>query len=132
MWEFLYPPSLSVVQFFLKPIDYDLIGGFGLTIPLRISWSRVPVGDPQFTAVSPEGFAVELKPIVQDEDFRDPESWDDVSPGELFRICISDVSQWLRFDPFGEVICADQQVPLISCCFGKGAYNVQAPLGEWP
>ena len=64
MWEFLYPPFLGVVQSFLKPIDYDLVGGFGLSVPLRISWGRVPVGDPQFTAESPEGLAVELKPIV--------------------------------------------------------------------
>ena len=63
MWEFLYPPSLGVVQSFLKPIDYDLVRGFGL-VPLRIGWGRVPVGDPQFTAVSPEGLAVELKPVV--------------------------------------------------------------------
>ena len=46
MWEFLYPPSLDVVQSFLKPIDYDLVGGFGLFVPLRISWGRVLVGDP--------------------------------------------------------------------------------------
>ena len=64
MWEFFYPPSLGVVQYFLKPIDYDLVRGFGLSIPLRISWGRVPVGDPQLTAVSPEGLAVELKPVV--------------------------------------------------------------------
>ena len=64
MWGFLYPPSLGVVQSFLKPIDYDLVGGFGLSIPLRISWGQVPVGDPQFTAVSPESLAVELETVV--------------------------------------------------------------------
>ena len=64
MWEFLYPSPLGVVQSFLKPIDYDLVGGLGLSVPLRISWGRVPVGDPQFTAVSPKGLAVELKSIV--------------------------------------------------------------------
>ena len=64
MREFLYLPSLGVIQSFLKPIDYDLVGGFGLSVPLRISWGRVPVGDPQFTAVSPKGLAVELEPVV--------------------------------------------------------------------
>ena len=64
MWEFLYPPSLGVIQSFLKPIDYDLVEGFGLSVPLRIIWGRVPIGDPQFTAISPEGFVVELKPVV--------------------------------------------------------------------
>ena len=64
MWEFLYPPSLGVVQSFLKPIDYHLVEGFGLFVPLRISWGRVPVGDPQFTVVSPEGLAVELELVV--------------------------------------------------------------------
>ena len=64
MWEFLYPLSLGVVQSFLKPIDYDLVEGFGLFVPLRISWGRVPVGDPQFTVVSPKGLTVELEPVV--------------------------------------------------------------------
>ena len=64
MWEFFYPPSLGVVQSFLNPIDYDLVGGFDLSVPLRISWGRVPIGDLQFTAVSLEGLAVELKPII--------------------------------------------------------------------
>ena len=64
MWEFLYPPSLNIVQSFLKPIDYNLVGGFSLSVPLRISRGRAPVGDPQFTAVSPEGLAVELEPVV--------------------------------------------------------------------
>ena len=64
MWEFLYPPPLGVVLSFLEPIDYDLVGGFGLSVPLRISWGRVPVYDPQFTAVSPKGLVVELEPVV--------------------------------------------------------------------
>ena len=64
MREFLYPSPLGVIQSFLKPIDYDLVEGFDLSVPLRISWGRVPVGDPQFTAVSPEGLVVELKPVV--------------------------------------------------------------------
>ena len=64
MWEFLYPPSLGVIQSFLKPIDYNLVGGFGLSVPLRVSWGRVPVGDPQFTAVSPERLTVKLKSVI--------------------------------------------------------------------
>ena len=64
MWGFLYPPSLGVVQSFLKPIDYNLVGGFSLSVPPRISWGQVPVGDPQFTTVSPKSLAVELEPVV--------------------------------------------------------------------
>ena len=60
----LFEMGQGVVQSFLKPIDYDLVGGFGLSVPLRISWDRVPVGDPQFTAVSLKGLAIELKPVV--------------------------------------------------------------------
>ena len=55
-----------------------------------------------------------------------------VSPDEFLSIHISDVGQWLSFDAFGEVIYADQQISLISCCLGERAYNVQASLDEWP
>ena len=63
---------------------------------------------------------------------RDLESCNNVPLEEFLSIHISDVGQWLSFDPFGEVICADQQISLISCYFEEGAYNVQAPPGEWP
>ena len=74
--------------------------------------------------VSSEGFAIKLEPVVQDKSSRDPESCNDVSPDEPFSIYVSDVGQWLGFDPFGEVIRADQQIPLISCCLREGAYNI--------
>ena len=61
---------------------------------------------------------------------RDPESCNNVSPDEFLSIRISNVGQWLSFDSFGEVICADQQISLISCYLRKRAYNIQAPLGE--
>ena len=37
---------------------------------------------------------------------------------------VSDVSQWLGFDSLGEVIRADQQISLVSCCHGEGVYNI--------
>ena len=55
-----------------------------------------------------------------------------VSPDEFLSIRISDVSQWLSLDSFGEVICVDQHISLISYYLGEMAYNIQAPLGEQP
>ena len=63
---------------------------------------------------------------------RDLKSCNNVSLDEFLSIHISDVGQWLSFDPFGEVIFADQQRSLISYCLGEGAYNIQALLGERP
>ena len=62
----------------------------------------------------------------------DPKSCNNGSPDELLSICVSDVDQWLSFDPFGEVIYADQPIYLISCCLKEGAYNIQTLLGERP
>ena len=80
----------------------------------------------------PSGSAIKLEPVVRDKGSRDPESCNNVSPDEPFSIYVSNVSQWLSFDPFGEVICANQQISLISCFLGEGAYNIQSPLGERP
>ena len=74
--------------------------------------------------VSSEGLVIELEPIVRDKGLRDPESCNNVSLDEPLSIYVFDVSQWLSLDPFGEVICADQQISFVSCCFGEGAYNI--------
>ena len=124
MREFLYPSPLGVVQSFLKPIDDDFVNNLSLSISMRISRGRVLVCDPQFATVSSEGLAIKLESIIRNKGSRDPESCNDVSPDKSFRIYVSNVSQWLGFDSFGEVICADQQVSLVSCCFGEGAYNI--------
>ena len=65
-----------------------------------------------------------LEPVVRDKGSRDPESCNNVSPEKSFSVYISDVSQWLDFDPLGEVIRADQQISLVSCCLGEEAYNI--------
>ena len=128
----IFPSSLGVIQSFLKSIDNEFVDSLGLPISLRISWGWVPICNPQFAVVSFESFAVKLKSIIRSKGLRDLESCNNVSLDELLSICVSDVSQWLSFDPFGEVICAGQQISLISYCLGEGAYNIQAPLGERP
>ena len=108
MWQFFYPSPLSVIQPFLKPIDNDFFDTPSLSISLRISWGRVPVCYPQFAIVSSEGLATKLESIIRNKGSRDPESRNNVSPDKPFSIYVFDVSQWLSFDLFGEVIHADQ------------------------
>ena len=38
MWQLLNPFPLGVIQSFLKPIDDDFVGSFGLPVSLGISW----------------------------------------------------------------------------------------------
>ena len=95
-----------------------------MSISLRISWGRVLVCDPKLATVSSEGLAIKLEPVVRDKGSRDPKSSNNVSPDKPFSIYVSNVSQWLSFDLFGEVIHADQQISLISCYLGEGAYNI--------
>ena len=60
------------------------------------------------------------------------EASDNVLPEKLLYVHISDIRQRLSFNPFGEIICADQQIFFISRCFRKWANNIQAPLCKRP
>ena len=124
MRQFFHPSSLCIIQHFLKSIYYDLVNSFSLSIPLRVCQSGVSVCNSQLTTVTPKGFAVELMYIVQDKGVWYPEVSDNVFPEKLLCVHISDIRQRLNFDPFGEIICANQQILLVSCCFRKGANNI--------
>ena len=53
-------------------------------------------------------FAVELKSIVRDKGMRYREASDNVLPEKLLYVHILDICQRLSFNPFGEIVCADQ------------------------
>ena len=127
-----HPSSLCIIQPFLKSVYYDLVNSFSLFVPLRICWSGVPVCNSQLTTVSPKGFAIELKSIVRDEGMRYPEPSDNVLPEKLLYVHILDICQRLSFNPFGEIVYADQQIFLVSRCFRKWANNIQTLLCKGP
>jgi len=52
---------------------------------------------------------------------RDPKLSDNILPNEFLSIYISDICQRLNLDSLCEVISADQQEPLVPCCFGERA-----------
>ena len=70
---------------------YNLVNSFSLSVPLGIGWSGIPVCNSQFTAISPKGFTVELKSIVQDKGMRYSEASDSVLPDKLLYVHISDI-----------------------------------------
>ena len=59
---------------------------------------------------------------------RYPEVSDNVLPEKLLYVHISDIHQRFSFNPFGEIVCADQQIFPVSCCFRKRANDIQALL----
>ena len=63
---------------------------------------------------------------------RDPKSSDNILPKKSLGIHIPNIGQWFNFNLFGEVICANQQIPLIHYCLRKMTYNVQTPLSKRP
>ena len=132
MRQFFHPSSFRIIQHFLESIHYDFVNSLNLTIPLGVSWGRVPIRNSQIIAISPEGFVIKLKSIVQDEGTRDPEPGDNVFSDKLFGISISDIHQGLGFNLFGQIVRADQQISFVPCCFREKADNIQAPLGKWP
>jgi len=107
MGQLFYPSSLRIIQPFLESVHSDLVNSLRLSISLRIGWSGIPDGDTEITIVSPEGFTVELKAIVRDEDTRDPEPRDNVFPKKLLSVHISDVRQGFCFNPLSKIVSAD-------------------------
>ena len=114
MWQFFHPFSFCVIQPLLKPIDYYFVNSFSLPIPLRISRSRISVSYTQVRTVLPKGIAIKLKSIIRDKSAWNSKSRDNIPSNKLLNIYVSDVYQGLNFDPFSEVICADQQILFVS------------------
>ena len=108
MQQFFHPSSFRIIQLLFESVHYDFVNSLGLTIPLGVSWGRIPIRNSQIIAVSLKGFAIKLKSIVQDKGIRDLELSDNVFPDKLFGVNISDIRQGLNFNPFGEIVCADQ------------------------
>ena len=131
MQQFFHPSSFRIIQHLLKSVHYDFVNCLSFTIPLGVSQGRIPIRNPQITAVSPKGFAIKLKSIVRDEGTRDPELGDDVFLDNLFGVNVSDIRQGFSFYPFSEVISADEQIPFVPYCLRKWLDNIQAPLGKW-
>ena len=68
---------------------------------------RVVVFDSRLWAKIPEKVAVELLPIIWDQDFRDPVFADNVPLDKALHIFLGDGGQGFSFFPFGEVAYAD-------------------------
>ena len=108
VWQLFHPSSLRIIQSLFQRIDYDLINSLGLSISLGVGRSIIYVCNSQATIVSFEGLTNKLKAVIQDEGMRDPKSSNDVLPDKFLSIHILDVGQGLGFDPFCEIVCADQ------------------------
>ena len=130
--QYFHPSSLCVIQPLFKSTHNDLIDNLSLSIPLWICQGGISIYNAQVTAIPPKGFAIELKTIVRDEGTRDSKSSDNIFQKKSLGIHISNICQWFSFKPFGEIIYADQQIPLISYCLRKRTHDVQAPLSERP
>ena len=124
MWQLFHPFSLRIIQPLLESIYYDLVNNLSLSIPLGISWYKVSTHNSQIAAISPEGFTIKLKAVVQDEGVRDPEPDDNVFPKKFLGIYVFDIHQGLSFNPFGKVVRADQQIPLIPYGLGERTNDI--------
>ena len=132
MWHFFCPLSLCVVQPLFKPTNYDLVDSFGLPIPLWIDRAGIFICYAHIIVIPPEGLAIELRSIVQDECARNSKPSNNILPNKFLSIYISNICQRFSFNPFGKVICANQQVSLIPCRFRERTYNVQFLLRKRP
>ena len=108
MQQFFHPSSFRIIQLLFESVHYDFVNSLGLTIPLEVSWGRVPICNSQITVVSLEGFAIKLKSIVRDEGTKDLELGENIFPNKLFGVNISYIRQKLGFNPFSEIFCTNQ------------------------
>jgi len=108
MWQFFHPSSFCIIKSLFQPIDYNLINNLGLSISLGVGRSEIPVCNSQVTTISPEDLAIKLKAVIQDEGIKDLKLSNDILLDKFLSIHIPDVGQGLDFDPFGEIVCADQ------------------------
>ena len=131
VWQqFFYPSSLCIIQPPFKPTHYDLIDSFSLSVPLWICWGGISICYAQVTAIPLKGLSIKLQSIVRDEGMRDSKPSDNIFPNKSLGIHIPNICQWFNFNPFGEVIPADQQICFIPYCLREMAYNVQGPLSK--
>ena len=70
----ILPPTLRIIQLFLKSIYYDFIDSLDLFIPLGVNRGGIFIRNSQVTTVSLEGLIIKLQAIVRDKGMRDPES----------------------------------------------------------
>ena len=131
MWQLFYQFTLGIIQPLFESIYYDLIDSLNLSIPLRISQGGILIRNSQVTIVPPEGLTIKLKVIIRNEGIRDPKLSDNILPNKSLGIQVPDIDQWFNFNPLGEVICVDRQIPLIPNCPKERTHNVQALLSEW-
>ena len=108
MWQLFHLSFLRIIHSLFQPIDYDFINSLALSIPLGVGRSGISVCNSEVTTVSPEGFTIKLKAVIRDEGMRDSKSSNDVLLDKFLSIHIPDVGQWLCFDPFGEIVYANQ------------------------
>ena len=108
MWQLFYPFPFYIIQCLLESTYYDFIDDFDLPVPLCIDQGGIPVCYAQVAAIPLERLAIKLQTIVRDEGMGDSKPSDNIFPNKSFGNHISDVCQWLVFNPFGEVVCADQ------------------------
>ena len=130
--QYFHPSSLCVIQPLFKSTHNDLIDNLSLSIPLWIRRGGISICYAQVTTIPLKGLTIELKIVIRDEGTRDSKPSDNIFPNKSLGIHIPDICQWFSFNPFNEVICADQQIPLISYCLREKTYNVQAPLSKRP
>ena len=132
MWQFFNPSTLCFIQPLLKPINYDLIDCFSLSIPLQIGQGWIYVPNAQLTTISPKGFTIKLKHVIRDKGTRNYKSGYNILPNKLLCINISNVGQWLSFNPLCEVISSNQKPSPVPHSPEEWSHNIQAPLSEWP
>ena len=124
MGQIFYPSSFHVIQPFLESVHYYLVNSLGLSIYLRISWSEIPICDSKITTVSLKRFPIKLKAIVWDEGMKDPEPCDNIFRNKFLGIHVLNICQRFSFNLLGEVVCANQQISLVSYCFRERANNI--------
>lgn len=85
-------------------MQYDFVGGFGLSVCLWPGHCGESGLYPEPVAVLNGEFAVELSSIIRNEYSGNAEPGDDVSPYDFLYLFLGNGGKWFCFDPFCEVV----------------------------
>jgi len=109
-------------------VEDGAITDLGLTIALRIVGRGESVGDLILRAEAGHLLAGKICPVVGDNGVGDFEATHGVPPKKLDNLLSSDLGEWYRFDPFGEVVGGYQQESQLRLCSGEWTNLAQPPI----
>ena len=132
VWEPFHPFSLRIIQSLLKSTHYNLLTVLACSFPCGYAGVKYLFVMPRSQQYLLKAFLSNCSPLSEMRVRGILNRTTIFFPSKSLCIRIPDICQWFSFNPFNEVIYADQQISFIPCYLRERTYNVQTPLSKRP